>query len=225
MRPGALQRLTALSVLFGPWFGAAAAAADWPIPEGEVYLTVRSGVSFPDDQRFTGAVRLKEAFDSSSWHIGGAVGYALRPAGYGRWRLELETVRFNDDLDALRIDGLEVPFRGDSIVNTIMFNAFLDLFGGGERLTPYLGFGLGGAQIYPRLRYPPFELYDKDNTFAYQAMAGLHIPLSRHWSIQADIRYFGTANATLDRNADGLRQRLRTDYQTLVLAGGVTFTF
>lgn len=207
-------------LLVGP-----AMAGGVSIPRGDVYLTVRSGLGFPDDQKYTGAVVLENDFDSTNWHIGGAVGYALEPVSYGRWRVELETVRFNDDVDTLLINGMDTPFMGDSMVNTIMFNTYLDFVQVGGKAIPYVGVGLGGAQIYPQVRYAPFMLYDKAKAVAYQFMAGLYIPLSEHWSIQTDVRYLGTGDAKLDRVFPDGRQRLSADYQTLVVAGGITFAF
>jgi opacity protein-like surface antigen len=202
----------------------ASGAAAQLLPGGDFYLTVRSGVSFPGNQKSTGAVKLIEDFDSG-WHIGGAVGFAFKPAPYGRWRAELETTRYNDDVNAIFIDGENVPFMGGSKINTIMANLYLDFTRISSVVTPFVGAGLGGVQVYPELHYPPVALYDMDIAFGFQLIGGVSIALSQHWSLDADVRYLNVPDTELERTLPGEVQILKSDYDTVAVVGGVRFTF
>ena len=194
------------------------------LPEGDFYLSLRGGIDFPDDQRNEGDVLLELELDRG-WHIGGAVGYALAPVSYGRWRFELETMRINDDAETLLINGNDVPFEGDVMVNTLMVNTLLDFTTVSETIHPFIGFGIGGAQVYPEIEYGPFRFYDKDIAFGYQLMGGVTVRLTDRWSVQGDMRYFSAVDPQLPRETPFGDQSLDSEYSTILLTGAVTFTF
>jgi opacity protein-like surface antigen len=83
---------------------------------------------------------------------------------------------------------------------SLMANAWydfhdLDLPGG---LTPYIGGGIGGAQVQMSGRLNSIKLYEKNQfVFAWQVGAGASVPLTDSLKLFVDYRYFAADGAKL----------------------------
>ena len=121
-------------------------------------------------------------------------------SGIGRWRFELEAVRTDNAPEVLYVRGadLELDTRGDDELSTtsILIGAYRD-FLIGTAVRPYLGVGIGAAEVDLRFtEYVPADgsetplIDDRTWTFAYQAVAGLTVPVSRHLGLGVEYRYW-----------------------------------
>lgn len=115
---------------------------------------------------------------SATRNIGLEFEYAHRGFDYGgRVRI--------DDGDKTKLDG-------KSKVNTIMVNIIYNYAGFGMNMNvqPYVGGGLGAAQI-------DISGDTSDWVFAYQAMVGLGYAVSPNWSIYGEGRWLGANDAKI----------------------------
>lgn len=108
---------------------------------------------------------------------------------YGKTRTELEYRRMTPSIDAVAYTGGTPIAPGPAVnddfeVQALMSNVYFDLVNK-SRLTPYIGFGVGGARLEN-------ELGERDAVFAYQGRAGVDVALSRKLSVGAEYVYFRT---------------------------------
>ena len=108
-------------------------------------------------------------------------------------RVEGELSFRDADVDAHILGGDKLPgATGEVSSTTIMGNLFYDFNRGGS-VEPYVGFGLGFADVdFEGFGVTPIPdvLDDGDNSFAYQFMLGLGVPLNEKWDLFFDYRYF-----------------------------------
>jgi opacity protein-like surface antigen len=171
--------------------------------------------------------------EASPWYVGGDVGYvdisdgsydfagaAVIPhraefdggTGYfaqvgrafGQARVELELGRRENDADRFGSINNITPARGAMNATSLMVNALYD-FPVGERFVPYLGVGIGGAEVEadkPRKAVTDpartGALLGDDNRFAWQLLAGVAFRLNEHWALKLDYRYFDAGDADLN---------------------------
>jgi outer membrane protein OmpA-like peptidoglycan-associated protein len=120
--------------------------------------------------------------DDWSQHLG--LGYAFA----NNFRLEGEFAhRANDFSD----------FDGDVTAWALMANLYYD-FNRGGRFEPYVGLGVGGAQIETGGVIGPISFDDDDTVFAYQAMIGVAIGLSQQWDLDLGYKYFVAPDVGVD---------------------------
>ncbi len=127
--------------------------------------------------------------------IGGALGY-----NFGAFRAEGEiSYRTNDTDDGTTVflPGA-VPVGGDISALSFMVNGFYDLHSPNSPLVPYLGVGLGFANIAADVTAPslsPLAIVDDNATVAaIQLMAGLGYNINPTTTLTFDYRYFATDN-------------------------------
>ncbi len=166
-----------------PFFAAAPALA---AGEG-VYLGLGAGVSFPQDSDVTGTGVNVTADLDTGYSIIGAVGNSYRNGLRGEFELGYRGI------DVGSVSGASAS--GDVDVFSFMINGYYD-FKNKTKWTPYLGIGLGGANISADGVTPvsTSSLDDSDLVFAYQGMAGLSYQVSNQLSLFTDYRYFATAD-------------------------------
>ncbi|HEY3308888.1 MAG TPA: outer membrane beta-barrel protein [Desulfuromonadaceae bacterium] len=140
--------------------------------------------------------------------IGGTGGYDF---GYVRLEGELSYKQAEIHRDTDLADGFRFGnVNGSTGALAMMANLFFDMHNASQ-ITPYLGGGIGFANLYQSNTYGTDNrggtidrvlLYPSDSTtvFAYQAGAGLEIGLNRNLSIDLGYRYFATGKGTLDRD-------------------------
>ncbi len=151
-----------------------------------------------------GAVFLNDADvdgDGDSGEItfdnGGVATFALGTTIGSAGRIEAEVGARVNDFDKAKIDGYSGSFDFDGDVTTISFmgNAFYD-FKNGSSFTPFLGGGLGAANV-------EYDIDDgggkeDDTVVAYQFILGGSFAATEQLSIDLQYRYFATDDPDLD---------------------------
>jgi outer membrane protein OmpA-like peptidoglycan-associated protein len=141
------------------------------------------GVNFKRDGE-VGQVNNKLDFDT------GWMGLLRGGYDYGNgWRTELEGGYRDNNVD--KVDG--VSQSGDVKTWDAMVNVLYE-FETGTMFRPYLGIGLGGANVsYNNVGgIAGSRIDDQDWVFAFQGIAGANIELDPNWAVFADYRYFAT---------------------------------
>jgi OOP family OmpA-OmpF porin len=188
--------------------------------DGQTYVTVQGGWNQQEDHNFTtgGGAKVNTEM-KDGYVVVGAVGRQ-----YGNIRAELEGSYRANDVDGHNVGGPVLEgSRGESKVMAGMGNLYYDIPTGGA-LTPYLGGGVGAADVQ-------FENYgtnatgtvldDGETVFAYQGIAGLNYALTGNVSLNAEYRYFATADVEVQsgtRTSD-------VEYRTHNVIGGVRYIF
>ncbi|MDD2308454.1 MAG: outer membrane beta-barrel protein [Desulfuromonadaceae bacterium] len=113
------------------------------------------------------------------------------PAGEGR--VELEYSRRSNQLDQVKF--VEGSFNGGGSVTAdgLLLN-FFGVFHGGNRLSPYAGFGIGAARIKTSdLNVNGYPLSnDSAVVFAYQLGGGVDFALTDHLNLDLGYRFFSS---------------------------------
>lgn len=172
----------------------AAAAESEPGRATGLYVRGAAGIAFGDtleqDLSYNPAfVFMTPPATSKTTDLGdglafsGAIGFQ-----YARTRTELEYRRMASSIDAVAYAGgaapALIPLNDDLVAQALMSNVYFD-FVNSSRLTPYIGFGVGGARVEN-------ELGERDAAFAYQGRAGVEVALGNKLSLGAEYVYFRT---------------------------------
>lgn len=131
------------------------------------------------------------------WGGQGEIGYA---AGFFRIEAEIgHTANHSDHYSAISPIAITLPQSGKNSITRFMANAFVELPRGHWPVSPFIGAGIGAARAHATTfaaparapGAPPSQILDvKDTRFAYQVMAGLSAPLTRHLALTAQYRWF-----------------------------------
>ena len=130
------------------------------------------------------------------------------------------------------LNGQRLRTGGDLEAIAFMVNAFYEVDYGLFR--PYFGAGVGLADLNLRKsrltgvgnsRFaPPVGLADDNTTvLAYQAGAGVALPLSTRWTMAVDYRYFASEDAEFDLQAGA--GRLQSDYGSHNVIASLRYDF
>ncbi len=145
-----------------------------------------------------------------------------------RWRFELEGSFHDNAPEVLYVRGtdIELDTRGDDELRTSSFllNAYRD-FHFGTAVRPYIAVGAGAAHLHlTYTEYTPVPVWENplvdDSTwsFAYQAIAGLSVPLSRRFDLGVEYRYWRAPDVDfkdLDGNPLNGSQAIRSGWLRL----------
>ena len=131
----------------------------------------------------------------TGWDAGAKVGYRMSPMRY-----ELEFIYQQADLRSLRIAALRLPAFGNLRVASGMANALYDFNSAGLSLVPYVGVGIGYANVRQRTGVAGIAASASDDTFAFQAMTGVNYSVMENVDLGVGYRYYVTSRA---RNALG----------------------
>ena len=159
----------------------------------------------------------------------GAVGYALK-----NLRIEGEISYRHNGLDELTINtfvggGLVFvgvatgPIEGDMTALGFMANAFYD-FDTGSNWVPYLGGGLGVAQLgldVESIGGLPTTFDETDTVFAYQFGAGVGYSLGGGARVDLSYRFMGTTDPKF---SDGVAT-VKSEYYNHAVMAGLLFKF
>src|SRR5687768_3500762 len=178
-----LKRAATLVALMGMASGAGAGAASategWYgrldvgySVDGELDLDQGGALGFEDD-----------------WMFSGGAGYAFQNG----FRLEGELSYRSNELE-------DVP-GADASAWAAMANVYYD-FNRDGRFQPYIGVGVGGARIETSAVVGPISWDGDDTVVAYQALAGVAIPLGERWDLDIGYRYFLAPGAGVDGIVD-----------------------
>lgn len=151
-------------------------------------------------------------------NVGASLGWKLAP----EFALEVEGF--------YTASNFEGPLITESSLETFTFmaNAFWS-FDCGEGWRPYIGAGLGGAQI--TVTDGDFNFFgttrfngDADVVFAWQAMGGFTVPVAEGIDILAEYRYQSAEDADLTLTANGGGQiTIQQEYRSHNLSLGFRF--
>ena len=164
------------------------------------YFSGNVGLSLLADSDTTlpGIFNAEVTFDPGV-RVSGALGY-----DFGKFRAEGEISYRLNDTDEGTIGGIpgSGPVNGDVAALSVMANGYYDIEMGNS-LTPYIGVGIGFANLWADITAPNVStlqlIDDSAIVFAYQFIAGLSFNLTNSpASITFDYRYFGTSDPNFD---------------------------
>jgi len=180
------KRIMALTAI---GLGVAAYAPDgFAAPKGP-FIGIMGGVNFSDDQDISGVgAGINRNVDTDTgWAALPSIGYR-----YGNGvRTEFELGYRKNDIDS--VSGA-ANGSGDISAKSAMLNLLYDV-DTGSRVMPYIGGGIGYAQVDYDVRPVGVGVNgvnDDDNVFAYQGIAGLSYWVNEAVEVAAEYRYFAT---------------------------------
>ena len=181
---------------FAILLSAASAKAD-PVPGW--YLGAGAGAAFPTDSSpNVNGTSNKVTFDTG-WEVLGDFGYGfnngLRAEG------EFSEARVNAD----KVNGVSGGTQG-RINNLDIFGNLLYDFKTGTRWTPYIGGGIGFADVdadHIGTLSNTGSINDSSVEFAYQGIAGVAYQMADNLALTTDYRYVRTTDPTLKTTAGG----------------------
>jgi outer membrane autotransporter protein len=170
------------------------------------YIKGSGGASLLDDATFSEAGQSRDVSFDTGLALAGTAGY-----DFSGFRIEAELGFRENDVNT--VDGISA--QGNLTTSSLLFNAFYD-FRNSSRWTPYLGAGIGGADIFANdIKVGSKTLDDDQIVFAYQLKAGVGYGLGRNMALSLDYSYFTTA----DPQFNGVDE----EYRNHTLALGLNF--
>lgn len=111
-------------------------------------------------------------------------------------RMEIELLGHKNDLELFSHDTAYDDFNdGDLKTRSLMINGFYDV-DTGSAWTPFAGLGIGISKL--DINDPGFSSSEDDNVFTYQFIGGVAYAFNEQWSVDAQYRYIGTSDVTID---------------------------
>ena len=201
------------------------------------YVGVEGGAMIVEDIKFDiGAVRQGGTVDHNyGYDVDGVIGYDL-----GRFRLEAEVGYKAATMDSYRttvttpvLNSLGRPagvnpgtfdyVGGRSSALSFMVNGLVD-FGDDDGIQGFVGGGVGVARVKERAQLNTRQnfLDDSDTVFAYQGLAGVRAPITKHIDASLKYRFFTADNVKLVNVAG---TSFNGKFRTHSLLGGLTYNF
>lgn len=158
------------------------------------YVSADIGYNFAEDQDSTGPSRNVEIEFDEDFFYTGAVGYSFADSEHGRPSIELEAAYRENDVDSLNFNNAVQSPVGDQSVFSVLVNGKWHFTQFSDAVIPFVGAGVGFAEIDSSVRYgPAATINDDDTVFAYQLLAGVEVPITEQLSIVGTGRYFDLA--------------------------------
>ncbi|MEM8935423.1 MAG: OmpA family protein [Pseudomonadota bacterium] len=168
----------------------------------------------------------------------GALGYAF---GDG-FRTELEVSYRNNDISAIDPDGPGFTgftggtATGDSSALGILLNVIYDFEGLHDVITPYIGAGVGIANVDHSIIAGPITgsvptnpmsiTYGADKwVAAYQGIAGVSVDLAEGLLLDVSYRYFATDPTSFTGTINGGAQPIKAEYRSHTAFAGLRWLF
>lgn len=199
---------------------AAEAQNRWP----NWYVGLHGALTFVGEEDIEDSA-IADSYDSDNgFGYGATLGYRI-PATAGEWskmRVEVQWHHQRSDNSSVTVPGgASLASGGETRVNAGMFNIFYDAATSMDNVRPYVGLGLGYAQL--RL-VDTLALVDEDSVFAWNLMAGIgYIPQSLPFTeFYTGYRYFATGEGDF-AFADG--STFSMGYDSHNIEAGVRFLF
>ena len=213
-RAALLTASSILSVLSAP------ALAYEVIGAGQTYVAVQGGIAKPEKHDFLTSAGAKVTTEMKDGYV--VVGAVGRKSG--NVRMELEGSFRKSDVENHVTTGAPLAgSRGKAKVMAGMANAYFDI-PTTSSVQPYIGGGVGVANV----DYSDYAttstgvVMDDDNSaFAYQGMAGVAMPLNGRLSLNAEYRYFATADVEVQNGT----RKSDTEYKTHNFVVGARYAF
>jgi len=116
--------------------------------------------------------------------------------------------------------------KGSVQAYDLMVNGLYDIRTG-TAWTPYLGVGIGAADVVnDKIRNSSNSLTkDSDIVFAYQGIAGVSYALNEHLALNADYRYFRTLDGEFKPSESGTTGKIKAPYEAHSILVGFTYKF
>lgn len=193
------------------------------------YTGVNLGLNFQKDQQSTGPSRVVDLDFDTGGFFSGQLGYKFRGTSLGRFRIEAELSHRRNDVDEIVFNGVERIGNGEEKVLAGLINLFYDINAKSKRLIPFVGAGIGLANIDADVAYSPGAFIDDDDTtFAYQFIVGAEYKLTKDFSLIGDARYFALDDPELTRfggPAPAAFVDLDSEYDSFSASIGLRFNF
>ena len=162
------------------------------------------------------------------FNIGGAIGY-----DFGNIRAEGEIAYHRNDIDEVKFIGVPaIPVDGSVSALSFMVNGYYDIPIANSPLVPYLGGGIGVANISAdaklNLGFPFGSLEYVDDSamvFAYQFMVGLGFNINPAMTLTAGYRYFATTSPEFNDSTGISPTNFDSEFQTHEFNVGARFMF
>ena len=182
-------------------------------PVSGPYIRAMGAFSFINDGNISTAGISNSSY-KSGYAGGGQLGYKSGPIRY-----ELDGSYIKNNLKGFSLAGTpQTDTSGYSQVFAGLINVFYDFEDLNPSLAPYLGFGVGYAQVKNSINSstPSTSAYSQSDTvFAYKAQVGLTYNFSENIAADVAYQYFRTKKSNT----------FNSNYQTNLLAAGVTYRF
>ncbi len=139
-------------------------------------------------------------------------------------RAELELGWRRNGVDSFSFAGTSYQADGHMDAYSLMGNFYYDIKTQ-SNFTPYIGFGLGVADVQANNITTPAvagNIDDDDTVFAYQGMLGLDYALGYQWSLKGEYRYFKTSELDYTTSA-GAPASIKYDNNGLLLGASYKF--
>ena len=156
-------------------------------------------------------------FDTG-WAIGAVGGY-----DFGTWRLEGELAYRSSGAKEVSDSTGSSPLDGDVTSTALMVNAFYDFKTLSPSVYPYIGAGIGGANVSADIKESGVQVLDDDEiVFAWQLVAGVAFPVSKQLAIDLNYRYFATSDPSLNATTG---ETVDTEYSSHNVFLGLRYNF
>ena len=162
----------------------------------------------------------------TGYDVGGIVGY-----DFGGFRLETEVGYRRASADRLTVSGGNTLTRDGNTLSgrtqalSYMINGLLD-FGSDDGLQAFVGGGVGIANVkYAVTGTGLGGADDSDTNFAWQALAGVRTPISKHWDLGLKYRYFNVNNLNMVGNGGLSGKALSSRWRSHSLMGTLAYNF
>lgn len=217
------------------------------------YFTARAGVASPSDFNLEGVqapedpspgtagapANVDVGFDNAST-FAGAIGYKVPRKVFGLVQpsIEIEYAYTRPEVSSGSFNGGNQTFLGDVEVQTITLNYQSDfILSENQRVTPFLGGGIGIADVDANIRYfpasatsPTFGVVSSDTGLILQSNAGLRFDLSDRIAIDGRVRYQRITELDFDRRFiangnDAFNARVSDQYESVNFLAGVRYSF
>lgn len=191
---------------------AAPASASGPYVGGQAGVVFLSDADISDPSGLTATAEFDTGFG-----LGLVGGY-----DFDMFRLEGELFYKTNGIDQITL-GLSAPADGDFTTLGLMVNAYYD-FRTATPVTPYIGAGLGMAQVSAEDVTVGGTLVadDDDMVFSYQLIAGIGYAVSNAVTLDLAYKYLGTADPSLT-DVDGAP--FDTEYNSHNVVLGLRYKF
>lgn len=223
--------------------------------DGGLYVSVLAGVTSPTDSDFQGVQNPQAPSPGTAGapalvslgfeedFIGTvAVGYRLEKRFLGIFQpsIEIEYSKSSPSVDGGSFNAGNQTFGGDFKLDTYSLNYQSDIrWSRGQRVIPFLGGGIGIADVSANATYfpnngvataPTFAVRDTDTGISLHSNAGLTFKLSDNIDVSARVRYQRVTELEFDRRFiaagnDAFNARLKGSFETVSLLSGVHLRF
>ena len=181
------------------------------------YFGGQAGVVFLSDADISDSAGSATAEFDTGWGLGLVAGYE-----FDMFRLEGELFYKTNGFDKIS-NGGSISADGDATALGLMLNAYYD-FKTGTPFTPYIGAGLGLAQVSVKdLKVVGVTVADDDDVvFAYQFIAGVGYSLSKAVTLDLQYKYLATADPSF---TDVTGSPFDAEYHSHNVMAGLRFNF